>query len=859
MPKYVYDIEVFPNFFCATFESVDTKEVRSFVLFDGTDETPAMKQFLSQEDLILIGYNNLEYDGAVLAAMFNTEVNIPEEIFDLSSSLISDSSRFDGRIRKIRTAKRSWKDVDLMKIMAFDGLTGLKQVGINLNWYKIQDLPLNYDATVKESDVKTILSYNLNDVQITRKLFDRIQDKIKLRKDVGELFGVDLSSASDSKMGNLILEKLYVEESGIELSKLKGLRTTHSRLLVGYCLGSGIEFKTNRLKRVKREVENTLVRQEKNFGYTKVFEFGGTSYKMGSGGLHSDDDPRKFVSDSEYIIRDCDASSYYPSMMIKNNIRPAHLGEDFTKILTKLTQERIDAKKSGNKVKAEGLKITINSIFGKLNSSTFWLEDAQALLGVTVSGQLYLLMLIESLVLAGIRVISANTDGIVSKIPRNLESSYFEVCKEWEQSTGFSLEYTDYDLYVRSDVNNYVTKKPDGKTKEKGRYLREVELNKGYIHPIVPKCMYEYFINEKPVEETLRSSHDIFDFCISQKTGSDFQLEYHKEDGSVINLQKNNRFYVSVGGGTLIKRHKVRGNEIGLMVGNKVRILNDYDDRVPFENYDINYEYYLSDVLKYIEKIKDDDYEFIPFVDDEFLEMPKSEAEEQDATDREELLNKLDGIKNLSNQVVGNLIRLQREFEGTDFLEMLIYAEDNGLVSSKFEDLILVNYFSKYGKNKRLLTIFEEFRKGKNKYTAKLTQKSKDKRMEELRKLYSELPNESLPIGHQIGANVVILGRVASTFKLNPKYVYVNKIEIKYSPKIEIYCLAKGTTATLKIRKNLFENNPINPGDIVLCKYFEKKNSVRKTESGWEDIPDKFDIWLTGYEIVNPQTLKEEE
>ena len=236
--------------------------------------------------------------------------------------------------------------------------------------------------------------------------------------------------------------------------------------------------------------------------------------------------------------------------MIRNRIKPEHLSDDFIRILHKITQERLEAKRAGNKVKADGLKITVNSIFGKLGSDTFWLQDAKAMLAVTVSGQLYLLMLIEALTLAGISVLSANTDGIICRIPRQLEAKYQEICAWWQEKTGFELEFTDYVLYVRSDVNDYITQKADGTTKEKGRYATEMDLKKGYKYPVVPRCLYEYFVHGKPVEQTLSETQDILDFCISQKAGQDFRFEYHTVSG-VVELQKTNRFYISRTGGAL--------------------------------------------------------------------------------------------------------------------------------------------------------------------------------------------------------------------------------------------------------------------------------------------------------------------
>lgn len=604
--KYVYDIEVFPNFFCAIFMDCDTHEKFKFVIYKDTDDRKKLNSFLDNE-ILLIGYNNLSYDGPVLQFIQNHPgaKDINSQLFKISGRLISDDSRQDDDIKKLRWPRNvKWSQMDLLKIMAFDMLgVSLKQVAINLKWYRIQDLPLPYDYRVEPSDVQTILDYNLNDVLITYELYMAIQPQIQLRDDLGKLFDADLTSASDSKMANILLEKIYAEETGIDVSSLRNLRTKRSEVNLGECLGNNIEFETEELKQLKNEIEAITVYAESKFAYKKSIYFGGIEYVLGVGGLHSNDNPAKFFATDEYLIRDADVASYYPSMIINNDVKPEHLGKDFVRILQKITKERLEAKKSGDKIKADGLKITINSIFGKLGSDTFWLEDAKAMLAVTVSGQLYLLMLIEKLVLSGISVISANTDGIVSKIPIKLESAFFDACKWWQHKTGFELEYTDYIQYIRSDVNNYITKKADGKTKEKGRYLKQIDLKKGYKYPIVPQCLYEYFIHGTPVEQTLENSRDILDFCISQKSGKDFKVEYHTLSGIEV-LQKTNRFYISTKGGSLIKRNIVSNSPNGLYVGKLVRILNDFDKDIPFSEYNVNLDFYKKEALKYIDEIE---------------------------------------------------------------------------------------------------------------------------------------------------------------------------------------------------------------------------------------------------------------
>lgn len=62
-------------------------------------------------------------------------------------------------------------------------------------------------------------------------------------------------------------------------------------------------------------------------------------------------------------------------------------------------------------------KIVLNGTFGKLGSKYSFLYSPNLMIQVTITGQLALLMLIEALEAAGISVVSANTDGIVSRCP----------------------------------------------------------------------------------------------------------------------------------------------------------------------------------------------------------------------------------------------------------------------------------------------------------------------------------------------------------------------------------------------------------------------------------------------------------
>lgn len=607
MATYIYDVECLKNFFCATFvNAANDAEKHVFVITEDKDNPEEIQKFLSQR-MTLIGYNNHSYDDPMLRAAQTYEgEKLNNFLYTLSGKLVSDDFRSDRKVLEYRYPKRvkyQWNSIDLMRILAFDKLgISLKQTAINLRWHRIQDMPNTHSDKVSTKEIDSILDYNLNDVLITKKLYEEISPLRELREELSKLYKADLTSASDSRMANIILEKIYGTELQLDVRIIKDMRTERDKVLLGDCIAKFIKFKSPVLNELMDRISSTYVYDYNEYRYSEQITYAGCSFNLGIGGLHTEDSPGIFETDEKYIIQDMDVASYYPNLIINNNFYPEHLGPDFIQVLKKITEERIAAKKAKEKVKADGLKITINSIFGKMGSKTFWLLDAKQMLSTTLSGQLGLLMLIEMLDDAGIPVISANTDGIVCKIPRGLESKYYEVAKEWMRLSDLELEYTQYKKYVRRDVNSYITEKADGSTKQKGAFLKEVDLKKAYRMPIVAKALHNYFIKGIPVRKTLVDCEDIMEFCISQKTGANFTCEIHTRK-QIEKLQKTNRFYITRNGGAMYKRD-ISGHLTGLYVGNQIQILNNYDKSTPFKDYQVDLSFYEKEVMKIIDEIE---------------------------------------------------------------------------------------------------------------------------------------------------------------------------------------------------------------------------------------------------------------
>jgi hypothetical protein len=200
------------------------------------------------------------------------------------------------------------------------------------------------------------------------------------------------------------------------------------------------------------------------------------------GGLHSAEKKVTHLASEDIVLEDDDVESFYPRIILNQRLYPHHIGPVFIEVYEKLVTLRLHAKAqykifkdAGDKKAAkhwkqiaDSLKITINGSFGKLGSRWSTIYAPQLMLQVTISGQLFLCMLIEMLEEAGIPCISANTDGVISKFHKSQNATKRAVIAEWERITNFKTEATRYLGVYSRDVNAYMALKAkfDKKTNE---------------------------------------------------------------------------------------------------------------------------------------------------------------------------------------------------------------------------------------------------------------------------------------------------------------------------------------------------------------------------------------------------------
>lgn len=190
--------------------------------------------------------------------------------------------------------------------------------------------------------------------------------------------------------------------------------------------------------------------------------------------------------------------------------------------------------------------------------------------------------------------------------------------------------------------------------------------------------------------------------------------------------------------------------------------------------------------------------------------------------------------------------------EFASFVDLLIYCEENAIVSSKFETLIKVNYFEKHGKNKKLLSIWNEFKNGKNKYGKKLSEKSKNSRKDFLKNLEAETLDEKLSFIEQAKIDMEVFGKFNSTYpSADKRLVIVESLEKKYPSKLSTTrSIKNGKEIEFKIQKKIFERKEFSEGDVLLCTMFEKKKPVKLVDGKFVEIDGDPVWWLQEYKVI---------
>jgi hypothetical protein len=596
-----------------------------------------------------VSFNGLAFDSQITEHILRNKDQLLEQdgdtiakwIYQKAQETIQKSNA--GEFAEFSPRYLSIRQIDVFKLNHWDNpakRSSLKWIEYSMDWKNIMDMPIHHTTAITAAQIPSIIKYCINDVKATKAIMHLSKSQIELRRALTEEYNIDLFSASEPRISKELFLHFLSEETGIKKYDLRQMRTKRDMITVKDIILPYIEFKTATFQHLLRKFQEVVIYPgQTKGGFKYSVQYKGVKTDYGLGGIHGARTSRVYNSDADMVIMTSDVTSFYPNLAIRNKWAPAHLPQkEFCDQYEWFFDERkiIPKKDPKNYV----YKLILNSTYGLSNDENSFLYDPEFTMRITINGQLSLSMLYEMICeeIPGAIPLMQNTDGLETMVPREYVDKYMEICARWEELTSLQLEHDTYSKIVLGDVNNYIAvtefkevskevyeklqkdlphdkfKIEDGKyyyaaTKCKGRFeFANLALHKNKSFLIIPKALHAYFVDGVSPEDFITNNRNIFDYCAGKKIKGDWKyVEKYIKDGvyKEKTLQHTIRYYISNSGSKIIKVNKSDNREISTEAGKWLQqvYINHIDD-LPFDEYEINYKYYLENIRKEIEGLE---------------------------------------------------------------------------------------------------------------------------------------------------------------------------------------------------------------------------------------------------------------
>lgn len=617
----VFDIEVLKNVFTCTCKNTETKQITVFEISSRRVDIQGLVTFF-YKDFYFVGYNNIHYDNPILnyiIMLYNKHYfnsystrELTESIFRMSQLIIDKNSNFD--LWKEYKYARNFSSIDLLTMLYSKALrVSLKEMQVTMQYKNVEEFVVDWHQDLPEKDMDRLISYNINDVESTEELLYRCKDLLELRIETEKDFGLPCLSLDRVNLGDKLLQLKVMEKTGLNKKQLENMKSPADYVDLEKVIFPWIKFESPILQRKLTDMKNQHHVSPGRKGYINTFIFGEMEVTIGVGGIHGDNGTCIIKPNEDELLLDSDVNSLYPSLMRMYHLYPPKLKDVLGQIFPQIIDDRLEFKRTGQKNKNETYKYMLNGVSGKMQDETSWLYSPFTVMQVRINGQLLLLMLAERLLKLGCKLYQINTDGILYKLKKAKYKELQQILKEWEELTMLTLETEEFTQFYQLAINDYFGVEPNNKVKKKGFFLTDIELGRGLTPKIIPEAIINYFVNNIPIEDTIKSCRDIRKFLQAEKTGKQWTVEYNDQI-----QQRTNRFYVSNNGyylwkwkldDTGKKSYQIMLKDHGVTLHNRFYSDEDlqwkYSQGETFQSiYDINYQYYITQCIKVIEKLK---------------------------------------------------------------------------------------------------------------------------------------------------------------------------------------------------------------------------------------------------------------
>lgn len=310
----VYDIEVFPNVFHCTIKNTEDNTIHKFEISSRKDQLEELVEYFLQKNMLFCGYNNHSYDDVIInyIIMFKDTMNTwpihrtTNALYHMSKELISATDSDD--INAIQKFKK-WMyahyfySMDLIKMLFAKKLrVGLKSMQVTMHYPNVLEFDGDFDEFLPEDKIDEMILYNINDVESTATLLNKLKKDVELRLYIEKDTNIDCLSMNSVKLAEEYLGKVCCEALHIDKNTLKKMSSPMDFINLKDVMLPFIHYDHPTLRRVLEEMKIVTVSTHERKSYENKFYIGKTLYSVGVGGIHSINTPKIYKPNEDEFI-----------------------------------------------------------------------------------------------------------------------------------------------------------------------------------------------------------------------------------------------------------------------------------------------------------------------------------------------------------------------------------------------------------------------------------------------------------------------------------------------------------------------------------------------------------------------------
>lgn len=620
----LFDIKVYSNCFIYTDYYSSTKRLSQYVVTSNKNEIHDLYEHLNHIPIqYMVGFNCENYSYPLLHYIVNNYVLFDQANPSVSMVRIADKSKElleDEKYHGIPSKERYFRLLDLYLVFNFNSKfkrTSLADAAFNMQLSGLGDtIEQSYDYITEnrlpevlnkqKERIKTIISLYLYAIGRSKNPIYHDNNLFVLREKLSKKYKVNFTNAPNSRIGVEIVLRKYCEETKLDIQSVRKMMNSFMPFSLSDCIPAyANDFKRKEFVDYVNILKNVnITTPDTKFNY--IINFHNCAFSMGLGGIHYAIHPGIYESDSSRQIYSFDVKSMYPSIIINNKIYPEALGEQFLKPYKDIydtRMEMISTLTSYDVSFTEGLKQALNVIYGKMGEANSVLYDKKAQYRTSITGQIIMCLLFENIVkhFPSVQFLLVNSDGFEVMIEKEYGEKLTQLIEEYMSKYDLRIYSELYKKLVIKDVSNYIGITDTGEEILRGCFEINKELHKDSSARIIPIALRNYFIENIPIDQTIRNHGNILDFCIKYKKKSNRMACYETLD-NIQQLSTVTRYYISNHGGSIVTKTYESTDPQLVHEGYLSTIFNNVVSRRLIE-YDINYMYYKKMCNSIIEPI----------------------------------------------------------------------------------------------------------------------------------------------------------------------------------------------------------------------------------------------------------------